>query len=163
MATTTPNYGLTKPAENEAVQVSVLNGNADIIDTALHDLDTGKQPKEAGKGLSTEDFTTAEKEKLAGLSNTALLGLGTSIPSGSDLNNYTTPGVFFASSSAISQAISNNPAATPFKLTVEEINAVGRVCQTIIPTNIAGGIIYRRLYTNNGWQSWYKFQGEAVT
>lgn len=133
--------------------------DAEELDAALDD----KVDKEQGKGLSTEDFTTAEKEKLAGLSNTALLSLGTSIPSGSDLNNYTTPGVFFASSSAISQAISNNPAATPFKLTVEEINAVGRVCQTIIPTNIAGGIIYRRLCTNNGWQSWYKFQGEAVT
>ena len=133
--------------------------DAEELDAALDD----KVDKEQGKGLSTEDFTTAEKEKLAGLSNTALLSLGTSIPSGSDLNNYTTPGVFFASSSAISQAISNNPAATPFKLTVEEINAVGRVCQTIIPTNIAGGIIYRRLCTNNGWQSWYKFQGEVVT
>lgn len=163
MATTTPNYGLTKPAENEAVQVSVLNGNADIIDTALHDLDTGKQPKEAGKGLSTEDFTTAEKEKLAGLSNTALLGLGTSIPSGSDLNNYKTPGVFFANSSQTSQQISNNPATTPFRLTVEVINDVGRICQTLIPTSISGGIFYKRLFTSTGWQSWYKFQGEAVT
>ena len=163
MATTTPNYGLTKPAENEAVQVSVLNGNADIIDTALHDLDTGKQPKEAGKGLSTEDFTTAEKEKLAGLSNTALLGLGTSIPSGANLNDYKTPGVFYASSSPISQAISNNPATTPFRLTVEIINDVGRVCQTLIPTNITTGHFFKRLYTSNGWQSWYKFQGEAVT
>lgn len=61
MATTTPNYGLTKPAENEAVQVSVLNGNADIIDTALHDLDTGKVDKETGKGLSTNDYTAADK------------------------------------------------------------------------------------------------------
>ena len=28
--------------------------------------------KEAGKGLSTEDFTTAEKTKLAGLANTTV-------------------------------------------------------------------------------------------
>lgn len=61
MATLTPNYGLSKPAENEAVQVSVLNGNADIIDTALHDLDTRKVDKETGKGLSTNDYTAADK------------------------------------------------------------------------------------------------------
>lgn len=61
MATQTPNYGLSKPAGTDPVDISVLNGNTDIIDTALHDLDTGKQPKETGKGLSTNDFTNAYK------------------------------------------------------------------------------------------------------
>lgn len=61
MATITPNYELSKPAGTDPVDISVLNGNADIIDTALHDLDTGKQPKEAGKGLSTNDYTNADK------------------------------------------------------------------------------------------------------
>ena len=42
MATTTPNYGLTKPAGTDPVDISVLNTNADIIDTALHDLDETK-------------------------------------------------------------------------------------------------------------------------
>ena len=65
MATTTPNYGLTKPAGTDPVDISVLNANADIIDTALHGLATGKQGAEEGKGLSTEDFTAAEKEALA--------------------------------------------------------------------------------------------------
>ena len=35
----------------------------------ITDLDNDKIEKEAGKGLSTNDYTTAEKEKLAGLSN----------------------------------------------------------------------------------------------
>lgn len=61
MATQTPNYGLSKPAGTDPVDISVLNGNADIIDTALHGLDTGKQPKETGKGLSTNDYTNADK------------------------------------------------------------------------------------------------------
>lgn len=42
MATTTPNYGLTKPAGTDPVEISVLNDNSDIIDTALHDLDETK-------------------------------------------------------------------------------------------------------------------------
>lgn len=61
MATQTPNYGLSKPAGTDPVDISVLNGNADIIDTALHDLDTGKVDKETGKGLSTNDYTAADK------------------------------------------------------------------------------------------------------
>lgn len=65
MATVTPNYGLTKPAGTDPVDISVLNTNSDIIDTALHDLDTGKQDAEDGMGLSQESFTTAEKEALA--------------------------------------------------------------------------------------------------
>lgn len=65
MATTTPNYGLTKPAGTDPVDISVLNTNADIIDTALHGLDTSKQDAEEGMGLSQESYTTAEKSALA--------------------------------------------------------------------------------------------------
>lgn len=65
MATTTPNYGLTKPAGTDPVDISVLNTNADIIDTALHGLATSKQDAEEGMGLSQESYTTAEKEALA--------------------------------------------------------------------------------------------------
>lgn len=65
MATVTPNYGLTKPAGTDPVDISVLNTNADIIDTALHGLDTSKQDAEEGMGLSQESYTTAEKLALA--------------------------------------------------------------------------------------------------
>lgn len=65
MATVTPNYGLTKPAGTDPVDISVLNTNADIIDTALHDLDNSKQDAEEGMGLSQESYTTAEKEALS--------------------------------------------------------------------------------------------------
>lgn len=42
---------------------------AESVDTALDDLDDEKVDKVIGKGLSTEDYTTAEQEKLAGLEN----------------------------------------------------------------------------------------------
>lgn len=35
MATTTTNLGLTKPATTDAVDISVINGNMDLIDAAL--------------------------------------------------------------------------------------------------------------------------------
>lgn len=48
-------------------------GSANLIDyykkNEVENLLLGYQPKENGKGLSTNDFTTLEKEKLAGLEN----------------------------------------------------------------------------------------------
>lgn len=38
----TGHYGIKKPGENDYADVAVLNENADAIDAALHDLETGK-------------------------------------------------------------------------------------------------------------------------
>lgn len=46
-----------------------LNDNWGKIDKGVKDLNDKKVDKVAGKGLSTNDYTTAEKNKLAGLSN----------------------------------------------------------------------------------------------
>lgn len=64
--TYTENYNLGKQ-ENHAnrFDMKVLTDNADKIDAAL----AGKIDKETGKGLSANDFTTEEKEKLFGLEN----------------------------------------------------------------------------------------------
>ena len=64
--TYTENYNLGKQ-ENHAnrFDMKVLTDNADKIDAAL----AGKIDKETGKGLSANDFTTEEKEKLSGLEN----------------------------------------------------------------------------------------------
>lgn len=39
----------------------------DVISTSLNDLESRKVDKESGKGLSSNDFTTDEKQKLAGI------------------------------------------------------------------------------------------------
>ncbi|WP_027087411.1 hypothetical protein [Cohnella panacarvi] len=59
----TTNLNLKKPESTDTVNVEDFNGNADILDAALQ----GKVDKAAGKGLSQEDYTTAEKTKLAGI------------------------------------------------------------------------------------------------
>lgn len=46
-----------------------MNENWDKIDKAIEDLDTNKVDKVDGKGLSTNDFTNEDKEKLDGLEN----------------------------------------------------------------------------------------------
>lgn len=60
---TTGNLGLKKPEGTDVVDIADLNGNADILDTAV----SNKVDKVAGKQLSTEDYMTAEKTKLAGV------------------------------------------------------------------------------------------------
>ena len=63
----TPIYGLKKPEENEFYNVNDQNYNMDILDPLLNALNTNKVDKVVGKQLSTEDYTTSEKDKLAGI------------------------------------------------------------------------------------------------
>lgn len=70
MASETTNLHLVKPDPTEAVDVEPLNENCDKIDDAYAALAaeiSNKVNKETGKGLSTNDYTTAEKNKLAGI------------------------------------------------------------------------------------------------
>lgn len=63
----TANYNLKKPEGTDVINIDDLNDNADIIDSELKKLNTNKVDKVAGKGLSTNDYTDAEKNKLAGI------------------------------------------------------------------------------------------------
>lgn len=65
MATQTTNYKLTKPDENDFIEIERLNENFDKIDKTLYD----KVDKVSGKSLSTNDFTNEDKSKLNGLKN----------------------------------------------------------------------------------------------
>ncbi|EHQ88303.1 tail fiber protein [Desulfosporosinus youngiae] len=64
---TTANYGLKKPDGTDVVNIQDFNDNADVTDTTL----AGKVDKVTGKQLSTEDYSTAEKSKLAGIATGA--------------------------------------------------------------------------------------------
>lgn len=67
MASSTTNYNLIKPDYEDSADIKDLNDNFDTIDTAMNN----KVDKEIGKGLSTNDYTTAEKTKLAGIAEGA--------------------------------------------------------------------------------------------
>lgn len=86
MATKTTNYNLVKPAYDEDADIAVINANMDIIDTKMKEIEnaggsggtpvdaytkqesdellSNKVDKETGKGLSTNDYTDEEKNKL---------------------------------------------------------------------------------------------------
>ena len=65
----TTNYNLKKPGMTDTVADSIpaYADNLDDIDTLIKGLDDDKVDKEVGKGLSANDYTTDEKNKLAGI------------------------------------------------------------------------------------------------
>jgi hypothetical protein len=65
----TTNYNLKKPGMTDTVADSIpaYATNFDTIDTLIKGLDDDKVDKEVGKVLSTNDYTTDEKNKLAGI------------------------------------------------------------------------------------------------
>ncbi len=70
--TYTSNYNLTKDDENEFYNVAVQSENMDLIDGALKALSDEKVSHIEGKGLSTNDYSDAEKQKLAKIPEDAI-------------------------------------------------------------------------------------------
>lgn len=65
MSTLTTNYKLIKPSYEDSIDVENFNNNFDVIDDALYN----KVEKVNGKGLSTNDFTNADKQKVDTITN----------------------------------------------------------------------------------------------
>ena len=61
----TENYKLIKPDQTDAIDISNLNDNADVIDRTLFN----KVDKVNGKALSTNDYTNADKQKVNSIDN----------------------------------------------------------------------------------------------
>ena len=103
MSTLTKNYKLIKPDQTDAIDISNLNDNADIIDTTLFN----KVDKVNGKALSTNDYTNADKQKVNTIDNKVDKedgkGLSTNDYTNEDkeklnsLSNYIHPGTHLAS------------------------------------------------------------------
>lgn len=59
------------------------------------------------------------------------LGAPIAIPSGADLNNYKTPGLYYVGADSIVATIKNTPTKHSFVLLVEKLNDVGDCVQTL--------------------------------
>ena len=71
----TGNYNLKKPEGTDVVNIDDLNGNMDILDAEV----AKKVDKVSGKGLSTNDYTNEEKNKLSGIQSGAQVNTVTSV------------------------------------------------------------------------------------
>ena len=91
---------------------------------------------------------------------------GTPIPSGANLNDYTTPGIYICSSSQTAETILNLPEtiASGFTLLVLPVNPSSNVVNQILKPSSNGSAIYMRGSTTSGInETWYKYTGEAIT
>lgn len=77
------------------------------------------------------------------------------IPTGANLNNYTTPGTYRCPNGTTSQSLSNCPAGNVgFKLVVECTSGGERYRQTIYANRLSGDLTYIR-HNNGSWGNWY--------
>ena len=93
---------------------------------------------------------------------------GKAINSGDDLNDYTTPGIYYSPASGVSGTLINIPEESAktsgFSLLVLPTSPSGpdgRVSQTIIKGAEASAI-YTRSESSSGWRPWYKYAGEKI-
>ena len=80
----------------------------------------------------------------------------TAIPSGSNLNTYTTPGQYYVATGSIAQQVQNMPVETGGRLEVLQlISGSTRLFQLYYPNTSATIIrIYIRYYGGSTWADW---------
>ena len=82
--------------------------------------------------------------------------LGTAISNDSDLNDYTTPGVYYCSNSTIASSLVNAPAVgAGFKLIVMYAGTSAQLRQIIIVSG-SDGIYERYRNSSNAWGAWQR-------
>lgn len=82
-----------------------------------------------------------------------------------NLDDYTTPGVYFNGNKTNGQYIYNTPTTNLYRLEVTCLNAVQTVLQTAyaLDTDANEMSVYMRAKRTSGWQPWYHFSGTQVT
>lgn len=139
-------------------------GDTPTVDTyTKSEIDTflGKKVnKESGKGLSSNDFTDSYKSLLD-----RNFGAGETIPNGSDLNNYTTEGLYLIEYGD-RKSILNTPIPTTAKLFVKVFAGTFQTSskiQIFVPfwwEENQKGIYYIREFggSSRGWTEWTKYE-----
>lgn len=113
----------------------------------------------ADKADSADVYTKAEVDAVA--ASVDFCRVGTTIPANSDLNTYTTKGVYCCGATSAA-TLSNCPVSAGFRLEVVEIAFSTRHQQRLYTQQVAGDSIYIRTEGGSGYGSWYKFTGTAV-
>ena len=108
--TTNPNGGTIRVWNGTSWQLIDSTEDPEVFDR-IYDLEQNKVDKVEGKGLSTNDYTTAEKEKLADLSNYSLPAATTDsiggIRKGVAVNNLATDAELAAVITKINELLSS--------------------------------------------------------
>ena len=84
------------------------------------------------------------------------------IPEQSDLNTYTTPGVYKCVSQAIASTCTNVPINQAFRMDVKSILSSDRSIQILYPNNVSEMYFYIRNMRASGWTDWQKISGTEL-
>ena len=131
-----------------------------------------KVDKIEGKELSTNDYTTAEKNKLSGLTqytdalaSAAIYGLGTEMTKNTSFDSYTTSGAYYAYN-AVASTLTGGPVSIGNNhVRLEVVNVGSSIQQRLfIASNLYDDKFYVRRKASSGtWSSWYVHTGAVVT
>lgn len=146
MATTTENLGMTLPATTDPVDVTVLNGNFSALD--------------AFAGQQTEKEASQDDAIAAKATVRDIMGAGTAIEAGTDLDTITTFGTYSGASNA---GYLNCPITSAFRLEVVAVAYNVRRQQRLYPQSATMSAYYIRSEGPSGFGSWYRFTGEVVS
>lgn len=105
-------------------------------------------------GLGNVDNTSDAEKPVSSAVRDALaekLNIPVLIPRNSNLNKYTTAGLYYNATSADATTITNTPAQLPFSLLVERHSGVK---QTFTTNTTSGVQTWVRNYSNGIWGSW---------
>lgn len=83
---------------------------------------------------------------------------GIEIPANANLNNYTTPGTYYCTSSANAQTILNKPSDFDIAFTMQVYRKSSTTYnQVVYAYGTNGGAAYVRTSTSAGWQPWFSY------
>jgi hypothetical protein len=133
--------GIVMPEDMNRIEQGIQANDASIAE-----LLSGKVDKADGKGLSANDFTDAFKTKLT---NIVSPDSPTEIPSGADLNTYTSAGYFRCRSISTASTVANAPTTLAF---IMQVYLATDVIQVVTDYN-ENRVYQRRLYEGS-WSSW---------
>lgn len=107
-------------------------------------------------GLSNVDNTADLDKPISTATQAALnnkLDIPAQIPNNSNLNSYTTAGLYYISSNSSASTINNSPVSVAFSLFVEKHSGVK---QTLTAYTNSGVKTYVRNFYNGTWSTWYQ-------
>lgn len=115
---------------------------------------------QCGRELWVSIYVNSVWTPFNGFSDDATIVVGTEIPSGDDMNNYTTPGIYRSTSSAVTATLLHMPEifTSGFAMLVFNMSLTANV-QVIF----AGDNMYMRFSNISGWRSWFKYSGTTIS
>ena len=91
---------------------------------------------------------------------------GTAINSNDDMNDYTVPGIYYSSSSTVTQTLKNTPPEDiPYgfsMLVLPTSSKNGTIAQVII-RGVTAEAIYARSQNTSQWYQWRKYSGSIMS